>query len=857
MLKITLRGLVAHKLRFLLTGIAVVLGVAFVSGTLVFTDTVKKTFDSLFSSVYDGTDAYVRSASVVKGQFGPSQRGRIPETLVSRVEGVDGAAAAEGQVNIQRAQFLDKKGKGIGDPGQGAPTLGFNWNTVRQLNPFTLVSYGGKSSRPPAAAHEVVMDLGTAKADHFKIGDTVTVSFNNAKVPKDSFRIVGVAKFGDADRPAGATVALFTLAEAQRVNGTPDQLDGISVAAKPGVGQAELVGQIKSAIDQRDVQVITGAKLIKEQQNQIEQNLGFFTTFLLIFAIIALFVGSFIIVNTFSIVIAQRTRELALLRALGASGRQVRISVLGEALLVGAVSSVIGVGLGLALAIGLRAVMGAFGFEVPTSDLVVKPSTFVISIVLGVVVTFAAALLPARRAARIAPMAALRDSAVESRQLGRRTTIGVVIAVLGAVLLLIGLFGTSNIQLVGAGVFGLFIGVALLGPVIARPVGRALGWPLPRWRGMPGQLARENAVRNPRRTASTAAALMIGVALVGLITIFASSLKLSISGQIDQAFRGDLVVVGDAGPGASFSPAMAERIAKVPGVAVANPLRFGAFEVNGSGQFLLASRPGELDRVFDLAPKQGDLYGLQPNQIAVSKKVFDDKHWKLGQQLRTKFPEQGAAPVTIGAVFGRGQREGLSDYFMSLDGYDKRFSQIADSQVYIALDHGTSIKDVRPKIEAIAKQFPGAKVNDVSGLKAQFETQIDQILGLVFALLFLAIFIALLGIMNTLLLSIVERTREIGLLRAVGMSRKQVRTSVRWESIIVAVFGALLGLVLGIFFGWAMVTALHDQGFTQLSIPGVQLVIVVVLAALAGVLAAAYPARRASRFDVLAAISTE
>ena len=354
MLRVTLRGLFAHKLRFLLTGIAVVLGVAFVSGTLVFTDTVKRTFDQLFASVYDGTDAYVRSASVVKGQFGPDQRGRIPETLLPQVQAVDGAAAAEGQVNIQRAQFLDRSGKAIGDPGQGSPTLGFNWNTVDRLNPFTLVPYGGKPSRPPTAAHEVVMDLGTAKQDHFHVGDQVTISFNNATLPKDEFRIVGVAKFGDADRPAGATVALFTLAEAQRVNGTPGELDGISVAAKSGVSQTELVDQIETAIGGRGVQVITGAKLIKEQQNQIEQGLGFFTTFLLIFAIIALFVGSFIIVNTFSIVIAQRTRELALLRALGASGRQVRTSVLGEALLVGGLSSVVGVGLGLALAIGLR-----------------------------------------------------------------------------------------------------------------------------------------------------------------------------------------------------------------------------------------------------------------------------------------------------------------------------------------------------------------------------------------------------------------------------------------------------------------------------------------------------------------------
>ena len=331
MFKLTLRGLVAHKLRFLLTGIAVVLGVAFVSGTLVFTDTVKKTFDSLFASVYDGTDAYVRSSSTVKGQFGPAERGRIPETLVPTVQGVQGAAAAEGQIQIRRAQYLDRQGKGIGDPGQGAPTLGFNWNTVRRLNPFTLTSYQGKTSRPPTQPGQVVMDLGTAKSEHFGIGDTVTISFNNAEIPKDRFRITGVAKFGDSDRPAGATVALFTLAESQRLNGTPGELDGISVAAKPGVSQAELVTQIKEAVPQRGIQVITGAKLVKEQQNQIEQGLGFFTTFLLIFAIIALFVGSFIIVNTFSIVIAQRTRELALLRALGASGRQVRGSVLGEA----------------------------------------------------------------------------------------------------------------------------------------------------------------------------------------------------------------------------------------------------------------------------------------------------------------------------------------------------------------------------------------------------------------------------------------------------------------------------------------------------------------------------------------------
>ncbi len=857
MFRLTLRGLVAHKLRFILTAIAVVLGVAFVSGTLVFTDTVRKTFDQLYASVYDGTDAWVRSSNVLKDDFGDEQRERISESLVPQVTAVNGVAAAEGSLRVDRAQFVDREGDGIGNPAQGAPTFGFNWNTVKQLNPFTLVTYEGERSRPPRAPGEVVMDRATANEGKFGIGDMVTISFNNRELPKDEFRIVGVSRFGDSDRPAGATIALFTLAEAQRVNGTPGELDGISAAAAAGVDQRQLVERIRAAVTARNVQVITGSTLVEERQSEAQQGLSFFTTFLLVFAYVALFVGSFIIVNTFSIVIAQRTRELALLRALGASGRQVRFSVLGEALVVGLLASAVGVGLGLGLAIGLRGVMKAFGIDVPTENLVVKPATFVISLALGVVVTFVAALLPARRAARIAPIEALRAAATESRHLGRRTVIGTVIAILGAGALFTGLFADAGIELVGLGVFALFIGIAVLGPVIARPVGRALGAFLPRWRGMPGTLARENAVRNPRRTASTAAALMIGVALVGFIIVMAGSLKASIGGQIDRAFTGDLVVLGQGGPGSSFSPAMGDRIAAVPGVARAQPLRFGPFEIAGKGNFVMASRPAEINALINFEPVSGDFAALGPNDIAVSEKVFEEKRWKLGDEISTTFPVGGKQKLTITATFERGQRELFSDYFISLAAYDRRYPTVADSFVYIGLDDGTSIESVRPAITKVIKQFPGAELKTAAGLKSVIETQINQILGLVFALLFLAVFIALLGIMNTLLLSIVERTREIGLLRAVGMSRKQVRTAVRWESIIVAVFGTLLGLVLGVFFGWSIVTALRDQGFTDFVVPGGQLTLVVVFAALAGVLAAAYPARRASRFDVLDAISTD
>ena len=857
MWKVTWRGLVAHKLRFLLTAISVVLGVAFVSGTLVFTDTVRKSFDQLFASVFEGTDAYVRSSNVIEGDFGPSQRKRVSDGLVPKVQAVAGVGAAEGQLQILRAQYLNPKGKPIGDPGSGNPTLGFNWQTVRKLNPYTLVPYRGTPSRAPAAAHEVVMDLGTAKEGGFRIGDTVTVLFTNERLPRDRFRIVGVTKFGDADRPLGATIALFTLSETQRVNGTPGLLDGVLATSARGVSQPDLVARIRRAVTTKGVQVITGTKLIEERQSQIQKNLSFFTNFLLIFAGIALFVGSFIIVNTFSIVITQRTRELALLRALGASGEQVRRSVLIEAVLVGFFSSLLGVGFGLLLAVGLRALLGVLGFDVPTVSLVVKSSTVVIALVLGVVVTFAAAILPAFRAARIAPMEALRSAAVESRRLGRRSAIGAAVTLIGAVLLYLGLSGGGGVPAVGAGVIAVFIGVAILAPVFARPVARFLGAPLTRLRGMPGTLARENAVRNPRRTASTAAALMIGVALVGVITIFAGSLKQSLSGQIDRAFRADLVVLGDGGPGLGFSPALRNQVAKVPGVAVASPLRFGPFEVGGSNQFIFAIAPKTIGEVLDLRPQRGVIADLGPNDLAVSTKVFAENHWKLGQKVATRFPVGGRQPMRIAAVYGFGQREGFADYLTSLGSFDRRETVISDNQVFLRLAPGTTVKEVTLQLKKIVAKFPGTKLQDQNGLKDQLNTQINQLLGLIFGLLFLAVFIALLGIMNTLLLSIVERTREIGLLRAIGMTRRQVRTSVRWESIIVAVFGALLGVSLGIFFGWALVRALRDQGFTELVVPGGQLAIVVVLAAIAGVLTAAYPARRASRFDVLDAISTD
>ena len=418
MFRLTLRGLFAHKLRFLLTAIAVVLGVAFVTGTLVFTDTVKKTFDELFSSVYDGTDAYVRSRSSLHSNFGPEQRAKVPASLLAEVRSVGGVHNAVGNIQIQSAQYLGRDGKPVGNPGRGAPTLGFNWSTVPALNSYTLVDYDGKQSRPPEGADQIVIDKGTADQEHWGIGASATVLFsNNPTIAQAKFRVVGVAKFGDVDRPAGATVALFTTARAQVLDNSVGKYDSISVTADPGVSQKELQSRLRTALP-KTYGVLTGAQITKENQNQIEQGLGFFTTFLLVFAFISLFVGAFIIVNTFSIVVAQRTRELALLRALGASGRQVRVSVIGEGLTVGVIASAVGIGIGIGMSVALRGLLGALGLEMPTTDLVIKPSTIAVGLAVGILVTLVSSIFPARRAARVSPMAALRNVAVEERNLG-------------------------------------------------------------------------------------------------------------------------------------------------------------------------------------------------------------------------------------------------------------------------------------------------------------------------------------------------------------------------------------------------------------------------------------------------------
>jgi putative ABC transport system permease protein len=607
------------------------------------------------------------------------------------------------------------------------------------------------------------------------------------------------------------------------------------------------------------LEVVTGAQITKEGQSAVRSALGFFDTFLMVFAGIALFVGSFLIFNTFSIVVAQRLRELALLRALGAGRGQVVRSVLAESAVVGALASAAGLGAGIGLALALRALLDAFGVDIPSTGLVISARTVLVCLVLGTVITVVAAVMPARKAGKVAPVAALRDIEVneETRKL-RRTISGGLVTAAGLALLLTGLFAqvSNRVTLVGAGGAVTFIGVAVLGPLLSRPLSRVLGAPL-RWFGVTGVLARNNAMRSPKRTASTAAALMVGVALVALMSVLAASLKASVGAVIDKAMRADFVVSsGSAQPGApvGFSPRMNRDISALPQVASSTGVRADTVRIAGHTGLVMAADPRHVDDLFDMGVIAGSVARMTPTGVGISQHVADTRHLALGAPVDVIFSRAGTKTFTVQAIYT--ERNLAGDYVLPLAAAQHYFNLRLDFQVYVTLAPGVTPAAGRQAIDAVLAHYPTAHLLDRTQYKAQQLAQIDQLLNLVYGLLALALFIALIGIANTLGLSIHERVHELGLLRAVGMTRRQLRATIRAEAVIVALLGAAQGLLVGTLLGWAIVRALHSHGVQQLSVPFGQLLVVALLAGLAGVLAAAAPSRRAARLDVLRAIAT-
>ena len=852
MLKVTLRGLMAHKVRLIATAVSVLLGVAFMSGTQVLTSSVSASFDKVFADVYASIDVVVRSTNEVDTPFGP-ERTRISEAVLPTLVGVPGVEAAEGQV-VGQIRVLDKDNQPL-VTAQGPPNFGLNWLTSPALNGWTIVD--GAS---PVAVNDIVLDAKSAKDGKYAVGDTVNVSVTNGVQP---FKVVGIAKFGKLETWGGAQAALFATSTIQTLVGEPGMYDWISVAGQNNESQTQLSGEISKVIPP-GTEAITGAEFTEESQSAFQKIIAIFSTFLLVFALIALFVGSFIIYNTFSIIVAQRTKELALLRALGASRGQVLRSIILEALFVGLIASIIGVGFGILLAIGLNKLMQSIGFSGPDTPIVLPPVAILVSLLVGTFITLVSALFPARRAATVPPIAAMRDVAVDRTGTSRlRVAFGLILLALGAFMLWFGLNGNSDsgLQIIGGGAFFVFIALTVIGPVIATPFASVLGWPLQKASRITGRLARENAMRNPRRTSTTASALMIGIGLVGFIAVTAQSVKASTVDAINQSVTGQYVVTTESFGSTALPQSMAAELDAVAGVDVAAGISATFANINNSGKIILAVDPDAISQVIEFDDVEGSFASLGVGEIAASEKLAEEKQLKIGDPVELVFLQGGATTLTLGSIYKTEFPIQGPGWIISTDQFNTLVppSQQTFVAIYIKLDDTSSagVDAALPGLKAVADTVPGAKLQNLDEYKKAQTDQVNQFLQIVYVLLALALIIAIVGVVNTLLLSVYERTRELGLLRAVGMSRRQVRSTIRLESVIISLMGTLIGLVIGIIFGWALVTALVDEGITSFAIPWSQLFIIVIIAILAGVGAALYPARRAARLDVLRAISSD
>jgi putative ABC transport system permease protein len=839
MVKVTLRGLLAHKLRLALTALAIVLGVTFISGTLVLTDTLNSTFSSLFTSVYHKIDFQVRGVAQL-GTGADATRNPLPESLVASVLAVPGVGGAYGQIEGY-AQYVAPDGKPVSS---SAGTLGVEFDPDQEISSLHLIAGG-----PPVTSDDVVMDAGTAKSYHFSVGQQVRVL--SAGAPPQAFTITGIAQFGTADNLAGATLAAFTLPTAQRIAGETGRVDAINVVTKPGADKAAVQAAIARVLP-AGAQVVTGQTVINENTTSVSQALSFFNTALLVFALIALFVGAFTIYNTFSIIVGQRTRELALLRVVGASRGQLLRSVLAEAAIVGLVSSALGVGLGVLAALGLEALLSGFGVSLPTGPLTFEPRTAVAGLAVGTLVTVLSAIGPARNAVRIPPVAALADRPADgtaaSAGLARgRFTAGAAVAVAGVALLAAGL-SKPLVALVGAGAAGVFIGVAMLAPAIARPLSGLLGRPLAALLGTPGQLGRENSMRSPRRTAQTASALMVGLALVSAMAVFGASLSESATSSVDQAISADLIVSAN-GTG-QLADGVPSAAAAVPGVTAVTTVYRDQFEFKSTLATVTGVPPQGLADTVILRVTAGSAAALGQDDLLIDSTTAKTNHLVVGDTVPVKFAYTGPATMKIGGIYQANAL--IQSYLVSAQFFVAHFRQPSPGAVLLRTNGGAGAETA---VSHALARYADVQVQTRAQFQQAQVASVNQLLGLVYALLALAVLIALVGIVNTLMLSVLERTREIGLLRAVGMRRRQVRAMIRSEAVILATFGAVIGIVVGTLMGLALVASLRQQGITETSVPVVRLILFLVLAALLGLLAASWPARRAARLDVLAAIA--
>jgi putative ABC transport system permease protein len=845
MWRVALRNIGSHKVRLALTLLTIVLGIAFITGTYVFTDSLKKQFDDLVA--VRAADVSVAPASDFAGLAGGSaqQAPTMSEDEVATVAAVPGVAAASPVILSNNVLVIGSDGEPVSRP--GPPTFGQSWPADPEIVGIKL-----DAGRPPAGSNEVALLGETAKKAGVSVGDTVTI--DTPKGGTINAEVSGLVSRGISGG-VGGTLVLFDLPTAQKYLTGPGQITGVDVTAQAGRTPDQVADALEEALGP-DFTVSTAKETADALGDAIGQAFSFINTFLLAFGLIALFVSAFLIFNTFSMLVAQRSRELALLRAVGATRRQVRFSVVLEAVILGLVASTLGMLVGLGVSQLLRKLFALVGAELPGGQLVVQPRTIALAYLVGVLITLVSSLLPARRASRVPPVAAMRDDASPSHaSLVRITAIGAIGLVVAAALAWVGLDAAGQDTTKAASFVGLSAVIALISIIAMAPTAGkfaigVLGAPIKR--GVVGRIAVENGRRNPRRTAATASALAIGLALMSAIGVIAASARESISGVVDSTIGADFIVLGKNFQ--PFSTNVEPALAAVPGIRLATNVQQVPIEVGGARNILTGVDPAAFSEVVDLTFTAGSLAGLGDNGVIVDSKTADAIEATIGKELPATL-EQGDQKLTVRGIY---EAAGFyTGYITSLDNLDKWGSPGVDTGVYLMADPDVPLEQVRDNLDAAMKKFPAVKLQDQGDLKAEIDGQFNQLFGFIYALLALAVLVAFLGIVNTLSLSVFERTREVGLLRAVGTSRRQIRRMLLIESVLIAIFGATTGLIIGLVYGTLLRKVLEPEGITVLVIPWSQVLFFLALGAVGGVLAAAWPAARAARLDVLRAIATE
>lgn len=850
MLSLTFKNLWARKWRSLMTAIAVVFGIALVAGTYILTDTTNQAFDQIFEEANSGNDVIVTAKSEVT-----QDDGTVPafsDRYLKKVRAVEGVDLAAGSIFTTGA-ILDAEGESTGG--------GFAPQFIASEVPDRFESLEYVEGRAPAGPREVSLDEAAAERSDLKVGDTIQLVGSGQAEP---FRLVGLTRLGGSSSFGGSSIAVVRLPVAQRLTSRVGEFDQISAATVSGVSPEELRDRIREVLPD-DLRVETGEENADRNASEIRDSLQFLTIALLAFAAIALFVGSFVIFNVFSITVAQRTREFGMLRTLGAGRRQILGSVLVESFLIGLAGSVIGIVVGYGLAAGLSALLKAVGADLPANGLEVLPRTLVVSLILGVGVTMVSSFIPAIRSTRVPPIAALAEAVTidgKSRVL-LRTVVSLLLGLIGAFLvvstLVSGTDGGSGAARIGGGAVCVLIAISIFAPRLVRPAARVVGAPIERFGGLTGRLARENSQRNPSRTAITAAALMIGLALIAFVTVFASGLSSSVNKVIEDQLPGEITLQGPGG----FQPIPSEavvEVGRIDGVEAASGIRYKQVEIDGEKVAISSVDPETITKVYTVKWKQGsdaDLTALADHEIVLGDAPASSAGVGVGDEVTITSQTGQNFKYTVKAIMETDSIALAGQGIITQAAMQRDFKVDVDALGLVRLDPGVDATAVQDRIEKrLAKPFPTVDVLNQGELKQNQKEQINGLLAMIYVLLALAVVVSLVGIVVTLILSIFERTRELGMLRAIGMSRRQVKRMVRYEAVITAVIGAISGLIVGVIFAFLIGIPLSGDGF-ELSYPVGTLIIILILTALAGVLAAIYPARKAAKLDVLEAVSYE